>query len=217
MRKAQNRSLLDQSNASSRWLLQSPENLSVVSSRRALNGISQNLSIIENFSQQEIKQLRLNYKDHCNKVEILTKKGFISYFRLEELDGTLFVERLYACFAPTGSIDFPKFLKGVSVLANGSLEERIGFFYTIFDLKKTGLVEKSDMKKVLLSLLNVMLNVEYERDDIFYLQEDVRNISMQDREEAIETLLAPYGTYISLEEFTDYVNRFPIILQVLQS
>jgi hypothetical protein len=62
-----------------------------------------------------------------------------------------------------------------------------------------------------------MLNVEYERDDIFYLQEDVRNISMQDREEAIETLLAPYGTYISLEEFTDYVNRFPIILQVLQS
>jgi hypothetical protein len=29
--------------------------------------------------------------------------------------------------------------------------------------------------------------------------------------------LAPYGTYISLDEFSDYVNRNPMILQVLQS
>lgn len=215
--KRSNRSFLDQSINSSRLNLQSNGNLSAVSSRRVINQMSQNSSMIENYSQQEIRQLRLQYKEHCNKVEILTKKGFISYFRLEEIDNTLFADRLYACFAPTGSIDFQKFFKGVGVLSYGSLEERISFFYTIFDLKKTGLVEKSDMKKVLLSLLNVMLNVEYERDDIFYIQEDVRNITMQDREEAIETILAPYGTYISLDEFSDYVNRNPMILQVLQS
>ena len=171
---------------------------------------------MENYSQLEMKNLRMQYKEHCNKVEILTKKGFISYFKLEDIDGTLFVDRLYACFAPTGSIDFPKFFKGISTLANGSFEERVAFFYSLFDLKKAGIVEKSDMKKVLVSLLNVMLKIEYERDDIFFLQEDVRNMTMQDREEAVEMILAPYGIYITLEEFTEYVNSNQAIRQVLQ-
>lgn len=217
MRKSPNRSRLDQSISSSHRQLQSIGNLSIVSSRRALNIASQNTSMIENYSQQEMKSLRLQYKDHCNKVEIMTKKGFISYFKLEDIDGTLLADRLYACFAPSGSIDFPKFFKGVSTLANGSFEERLAFFYNLFDLKKTGMVEKSDMKKVLLSLLNVMLKIDYERDDIFYLQEDVRNLSMQDREEAVEIILAPYGIYITLEEFSEYVNSNQAMRQILQA
>ena len=166
-------------------------------------------------TQQGSKEQKLEYKKFCNKVEIMTKKGFLEYFRLQELEGTLIADRLYACFSPTGSIDFQKFLNGIELLSLGTTEHRLQFYFSLFDLKKNNVIEKSDMKKVLLSLLNVMLEVEVERQDIAALQDDVRGMTPQDIEEAIEIILEPYGAIITLEEFSESIFSNPIIKQVL--
>jgi len=40
---------------------------------------------------------------------------------------------------------------------------------------------------------------------------------MQDREEAVEMILAPYGIYITIDEFSEYVTMNQAIRQVLQT
>ena len=206
----------NQSNNSSRRNLYSIMN-SNASSKKNIAIASRDFNASESkLNQQELKQEKLKYKKFCNKVEIMTKKGFLDYFRLEDLDGTLIADRLYACFSPTGSIDFSKFSKGIAVLTIGNLDEKLQFFFTLFDLKKNNIIEKSDMKKVLLSLLNVMLEIDIYRDDIIAIQEDVRNMSLQEREESIEIILQPYGSMITYEEFADYILSNPIIKQILE-
>ncbi|OMJ77442.1 hypothetical protein SteCoe_22960 [Stentor coeruleus] len=216
MRKSPNRSRGGEySNTSSRKNLNNSSN--TASQKNLSNNLSRDLSRIDAYSQQELKQIRLEYKKYCNKVEIMTKKGFFDYFHLEDLDGTLVGERLYSCFAPTGSIDFAKFIKSISILSHGLLDEKIAFWFMLFDIKKNGIIEKSDMKKVLLSLLNAMIDIEVDREDVYYIQEDVKAMSVQEREEAIEAILDNFASVLTFEEFSNYMKNNPIFRQVLES
>lgn len=214
MKKSPNRSRADHSNTSSNRNLSG--NISNLSSHRSIGLNSKDVSTILNFSQEETKLHKAEYKKFCNKVEIMTKKGFLEYFRLEDLDGTLLADRLYACFSPSGSINFQKFIRGVGLLANGTFEDRVQLIFSLFDLKKNNVIEKSDMKKVLLSLLNVMLEIDVDREDMANLQDDVRQMTPQEREEAIEVILQGYGSIITYEEFLNHVLSDPIIKQTLE-
>lgn len=214
MKKSPNRSRADRSNTSSNRNLTG--NISNQSSHRSIGQNSNDVNTILNFSQEETKLHKAEYKKFCNKVEIMTKKGFLEYFRLEDLDGTLLADRLYASFSPSGSINFQKFIRGIGLLANGTFEDRVQLIFSLFDLKKNSVIEKSDMKKVLLSLLNVMLEIDVDREDMANLQDDVRQMTPQEREEAIEIILQGYGSIITYEEFLNHVISDPIIKQTLE-
>ena len=217
IRKGSERSRANQSVVSTRNQQSSIANSSYTSSRNNLSrSQSKDFIIDDHFSQQEQKQVKLEYKKFCNKIEIMTKKGFLEYFRLEDLEGTLIADRLYSCFSPSGSIDFSKFLKGIGILSLGSLDSKILFLFTLFDLKKNKVIEKSDMKRVLLSLLGIVLEIEIDQEDLQIIQEDVRNMSLQEREEIIEIILQPYGSVITFEEFSNYLLNNSIIRQVLE-
>jgi Ca2+-binding EF-hand superfamily protein len=215
MRRSSPKPRLD-SNTASKKHLSSITNISNTNSRLNLSGTIE-LDITQKFTQQEIKQSRLEYKKFCNKVEIMTKKGFLEYFRLEDLEGTLLADRLYASFSPTGSIDFTKFMRGIATWSTGSLEERTQILFTMFDIKRNNLIEKSDIKRLLLSILNYMIDLELSGYNAQVLQDDIKNMSLQEREEAIEIILQPYGPVITYEEFSAYIHSNNILKQVLET
>mmetsp|Transcript_5147 Transcript_5147/g.7742 ORF Transcript_5147/g.7742 Transcript_5147/m.7742 type:complete len:218 (-) Transcript_5147:40-693(-) len=162
----------------------------------------------ERFNPYEIKQLRTEYRKFSNKMEIMTRKGFMEYFALEELDNSFIFERLYSAFSNSGSIDFEKFLNGVGVLVKGTFEERVEFYFKMFDIKKSGVTDRNDLKRVYLSLLNSMLEVEVDSDEVQLLQEEVLNMTEQEREDALDSVLDSAFVNRSVmipEEFLNFI------------
>lgn len=68
-------------------------------------------------------------------MDIITKRAFFEYFRLEELQNTMIGERIYHLFSQGTAIDFNKFLQSIAVLAKGTPEERLQLFFKIYDIK----------------------------------------------------------------------------------
>lgn len=64
----------------------------------------------------------------------MTRKSFLEFFRLQELEGTTVADRLFYAFAGPGSIDFKKFLFAIGTLAKGTPEERAGLLFKAFDI-----------------------------------------------------------------------------------
>ncbi|CAG9326788.1 unnamed protein product [Blepharisma stoltei] len=175
----------------------------------------------ERFNPIEIKRLRTDYRKFCNKMEIMTRRAFLEFFKIEELEGTLIGDRLYTAFALQGSIDFEKFLNAVGVLCKGSLDERLQLVFKIFDVKNANVIDRSDLKRILLSILNSMLEVEMDSAEVQNLQMEVHGISPQEREEAIDGILNDIitpnsGDILTPEEFCNFIGNEPLLRKILE-
>ena len=174
----------------------------------------------DSFTTEEIKELRKAYRRHANRMEFMTRRGFFEYFRLQELEDTFLADRLYAAFAGsgTGSIDFKKFLVATATLAKGSARDRADFFFKLFDFRNAKSVALADFKRLLFSLLNSML--ELETPELAALQEDVLALTPQEREEALDEVLADIpafktATSLTPDDFFAVLMSQPLVKQVL--
>lgn len=175
----------------------------------------------ERFTPIDIKRLRTDYRKFCNKMEIMTRRAFLEYFKIEELEGTLVGDRLYAAFAGQGSIDFEKFLNAVGILSKGTLDEKLELIFKMFDIKNANVIERSDLKRMMLSILNSMLDIEMDSGDVQNLQMEVHNMTPQEREEAIDNILneiiSPNSPDIlTPEEFYSYICTEPLLKKILE-
>lgn len=89
----------------------------------------------------ELKRITLDFKQFSNKMDIMTKRSFFEYFRIEELYNTLIGDQIYKYFAEKSVIDYNKFLSKIAILAKGSIEERIKLIFDIYDINGSGVLD----------------------------------------------------------------------------
>ena len=60
-------------------------------------------------------------------------------------------ERLFEKFDryKTACIDFEEFMTGLSIWTKGTEDEKIRFLFSLYDLKRNGQIEKSELKTML--------------------------------------------------------------------
>ena len=170
----------------------------------------------------ELKRAEMSFKQFANRMDLMPKKGLQEYFHLNELQGSQIVDRLFFAFGKTNSIDFPSFISAISVLSKGTPPDRSQFLFHMLDLKGTSLIDRNDLKKMLLSYLNAALSIELDNEKLEELQEEVKGESAQDIEQAVDELVekavgefGSHGNFLTLEEFTAYLLSDPLISKSL--
>ena len=173
-------------------------------------------------SSVQTKRTELNFKRFANRMELMTKKSLQEYFRLQDLEGSHIIDRLFFAFGRTNSIDFASFLAGIRELAKGSATERAGFLFRMLDVKSTSIVDRNDLKKMLLSYLSAAVSVETAHSGITQMQAEVRGEAAQDIEQAVDELVdeaisayGAHGSFLTLEQFQQFLLSDPAIAKSL--
>jgi len=173
-------------------------------------------------SSVQTKRTELNFKRFANRMELMTKKSLQEYFRLQDLEGSHIIDRLFFAFGRTNSIDFGSFLAGIRELAKGSATERAGFLFRMLDVKSTSIVDRNDLKKMLLSYLSAAVSVETAHSGITQMQAEVRGEAAQDIEQAVDELVdeaisayGAHGSFLTLEQFQQFLLSDPAIAKSL--
>ena len=172
----------------------------------------------------EAKRTELAFKHFCNRMELMTKKSLQEYFRLQDLDGSHIVDRLFFAFGKTNSIDFASFLAGIGVLAKGSPMDRAGFIFRMLDIKAASIVDRNDLKKMLLSYLTAALSIETDNMTISQVQAELRDESVQEIEQTVDEIVdeavarfGAHGSFLTLEQFQQYVLSDPAVARALEA
>lgn len=173
-------------------------------------------------SSVQTKRTELNFKRFANRMELMTKKSLQEYFRLQDLEGSHIIDRLFFAFGRTNSIDFSSFLAGVRELAKGSALERAGFLFRMLDVKSTSIVDRNDLKKMMLSYLSAAVSMEATHSGIAQLQTELRGEAAQDLEQAIDDMVdeavstyGAHGSFLTLEQFQQLMLSDPAIAKAL--
>lgn len=170
----------------------------------------------------QAKRAELNFKRFANRMELMTKKSLQEYFRLQELEGSHIIDRLFFAFGRTNSIDLSSFLAGIKELAKGSAKERAGFLFRMLDVKSTSIVDRNDLKKMLLSHLTAALSMEATHPGIAQAQTELRGEAAQDIEQAVDELVdeavgsfGAHGSFLTLDQFQQYMLSDPAVARAL--
>jgi Ca2+-binding EF-hand superfamily protein len=173
---------------------------------------------IMRLSPNELKRIKTEFKAHSNKMDIMTKRSFYEYFKIEELQRTYIGERLYNIVSKGSSIDLPKFIEAVAILSKGSDQERFEFFFKIFDIEASSRADSNIVCKTYLSLINSMIDVDMDNEELTSLQRQVAKLTPQQREEAVHSIVYDMGSgnsSVSLEEMGSDVFSRPVLKNVL--
>ena len=173
---------------------------------------------IMRLSPNELKRIKTEFKAHSNKMDIMTKRSFYEYFKIEELQRTYIGERLYSIVSKGSSIDLPKFIEAVAILSKGSAQERFEFFFKIFDIEAASTADSNIVCKTYLSLINSMIDVDMDNEELTSLQRQVARLTPQQREEAVHSIvydMSSGNSSVSLEEMASDVFSRPVLKNVL--
>lgn len=173
---------------------------------------------IMRLSPNELKRIKAEFKAHSNKMDIMTKRSFYEYFKIEELQRTYIGERLYNIVSKGSSIDLPKFIEAVAILSKGSAQERFEFFFKIFDIEASSTADSNIVCKTYLSLINSMIDVDMDNEELTSLQRQVARLTPQQREEAVHSIvydMSSGNSSVSLDEMANDVFSRPVLKNVL--
>jgi len=173
---------------------------------------------IMRLSPNELKRIKTEFKAHSNKMDIMTKRSFYEYFKIEELQRTYIGERLYNIVSKGTSIDLTKFIEAVAILSKGSAQERFEFFFKIFDIEASSIADSNIVCKTYLSLINSMIDVDMDNEEVTSLQRQVARLTPQQREEAVHSIvydMSSGNSSVSLEEMASDVFSRPVLKNVL--
>eukprot|EP00741_Cyanophora_paradoxa_P009794 tig00000147_g9489.t1 len=107
-----------------------------------------------NLTHHEVEELVERFKNmDSNGDGRLSKLEFIAHFGNQQLGSILF-EAFDA--DQSGDVDVNEFISGLAVLSKGSLEERLEFAFTMFDVDRDGEVSKSEILNMLTSVTSIL-------------------------------------------------------------
>ncbi|KAI9480587.1 MAG: hypothetical protein EXX96DRAFT_607427 [Benjaminiella poitrasii] len=128
------------------------------------------LSRKTHFSTKEINDLRQNVKeeDQNNITENVFKDSVKQYVPTVSMTDDVFLQRLYCAFGgdEQQSIDFSKFVDGLSVFMRGTPEEKLKLSFKLYDVDKDGFISKNELEHVMLQLSRMLSDEENETEEI---------------------------------------------------
>ena len=171
---------------------------------------------------EEIKDLHIHFKS----ISCLEKDdGVIDYEEFcgaLKMDKSLIAERFFKIFDLNHDsvLNFREFVLGVSVLINNNLESLTKISFSIFDLEKTGEIERNNFVDILASCLEKIPSISIPRptlesivDQTFIsIHKEFKTKPLSDpEEEEKENKLT-----INFYQYTEMVKKNPLILKWLQ-
>ncbi|CAO3594900.1 unnamed protein product [Absidia cylindrospora] len=119
------------------------------------------LSQKTHFSRNEINHLRqnlqtssTNHVNHNGITEDVFKETVKKCVPSVSSHDDIFLKRLYAAFDEddTKSIDFDKFVDGLSIFMKGTSEEKLELSFKLYDVKHDGYLTRPDLERVMIQL-----------------------------------------------------------------
>ncbi|XP_037092251.1 calsenilin-like [Pollicipes pollicipes] len=103
------------------------------------------------FSRREIQHIYRGFKQECplgTVDEDRFKHLFSQFFPFG--DATKYAQFVFGTFCPRGSniINFEEFLSSLSLVARGSLQDKIAWIFSLYDIDHDGLITKREMTEV---------------------------------------------------------------------
>jgi len=163
----------------------------------------QRLQTQTHFTIQELDELKKAFAKFSS-LNKLTKDNFDKFIRAKFGKDSLFMDNIFKVFdtSKDGVVDFREFCIGLSVYAKGTLEERLAFCFSLFDINQDGFVQPNE----LLLILQAQYKSMFPDEEPDYVNKFVEYANTFD--------INKDGKF-SLEEFKEVVNRQPLIVQFL--
>lgn len=184
------------------------------------------------FSAEEVLVLKQTFEDlqsrNASGDNGVDKRTFLRVFNLPGMLG----ERLFAVFDRKSRdyLDFEDFICGLAAVVRGSLDEKIQFLFTMYDLKGNGFVSKQELT----TMMNSAVFAAYSLfDNAFphhhFNSEDDPNIRRELQEQVDEMVQAAFAhadkiderdgksPALSQEAFKKFIIENPESLEVIES
>uniref|UniRef100_A0A8D9ALP1 Kv channel-interacting protein 1 n=1 Tax=Cacopsylla melanoneura TaxID=428564 RepID=A0A8D9ALP1_9HEMI len=120
----------------------------------------QALSKATNFTEAEIKRIYRNFKAECPSgvVREDTFKGIYSQFFPQGANVSQYAHYVFKTMdhTQTGLLSFEDFVQGLSVLSRGSVEEKLRWTFTLYDINGDGRITRDEMTNIVTAIYELM-------------------------------------------------------------
>ncbi|CAK5122080.1 unnamed protein product [Meloidogyne enterolobii] len=104
------------------------------------------------FTEKEIKQWHKGFKRDCPN-GLLTEVGFQKIYKqfFPQGDPSDFASFIFKVFDENkdGAIEFHEFVRALSITSRGTLEEKLGWAFKLYDIDRDGFIKRNEMGKVI--------------------------------------------------------------------
>ncbi|XP_076367731.1 A-type potassium channel modulatory protein KCNIP1-like isoform X2 [Tachypleus tridentatus] len=115
---------------------------------------------ITKFNRRELQLMYRGFKQECptGMVKEDTFKGIYAQFFPKGSETSQYAHYVFNSFDQdhTGSITFTDFVMGLSVLARGSLQEKLRWTFNLYDINGDGYITKDEMFRIVTAVYDLM-------------------------------------------------------------
>ncbi|XP_039271708.1 neurocalcin-delta-like [Styela clava] len=161
-----------------------------------------------NFTEKDIHEWYKGFMKDCPKGK-MSKVQFIGMYQefFPHGDATRFAENIFRTFDENqdGRIDFREFITALSLTSQGTVDEKLGWAFNIYDLDGNGYISMSEMMKIIDAIYNTRPPKER------LTSEDIRNRTKS----TFEKLDSNHDGRISRKEFISGAKSDSALVQIL--
>ncbi|KAI1305786.1 Kv channel-interacting protein 4 [Halotydeus destructor] len=122
------------------------------------------------FSRRELQLMYRGFKQDCptGLVKEETFKSIYAQFFPRGADSSQYAHYVFNTFDPdrTGGVTFTDFVVGLSVLARGSVQDKLRWAFSLYDLNGDGVLTKDELTKIVNAIYDLMGRVDWFSDDL---------------------------------------------------